>query len=152
MGSEDAAVTPRRIGLAIAFGLALSSLPFLRYLDLGRAALPHVDHAPRHGGQLHMVGDRHLELVRRRGRIEVFTSDALRQPVAVRGGSLSFDTREATPLRWDDHRLVAGDDAQAGAVEVVVILEDGTRLATRFELSGAPVPSDLQPRASPAAP
>ena len=81
-------MTPRRIGLAIAFGLALSSLPFLRYLHLGHATLPHVDHAPRHGGQLHMVGDRHLELVRRRGRIEVFTSDALRQPVAVRGGSL----------------------------------------------------------------
>jgi hypothetical protein len=133
-------VTVRRIGLAIAFGLALSSLPFLRYLHLGNDSLPHADHAARHGGQLHMVGDRHLELVRRRGQIEVFTSDAVRRPVAVTSGEVSFDGGDPRPLTRNEHRLVAPDEPQAGAVEIVVILEDGTRLATRFDFSGAPVP------------
>ena len=55
-------MTPLHIGLAIAAGLALSAMPFLRYIHVGHALLPHTDHAPRHGAQLRIVADDHIDL------------------------------------------------------------------------------------------
>lgn len=50
--------------------------------DSARAAA-HEDHAPRHGGQLGMQGDVHVELVvRPDGFHRVFLSDAVRDPIA----------------------------------------------------------------------
>ena len=80
-----------------------------------------------------MVGDHHIELLRRRGRVEAFVSDAYRRPVGVSRGSVSFDGGEASHLSWDGHRLVAPDVPQTHVVEIVVILEDDTRLAMRFD-------------------
>ena len=61
MGGEDAQVTPLRLGLLIAAGLALAAFPFLRYAHLGHSARPHIDHAPRHDDPPVMVGDHHIE-------------------------------------------------------------------------------------------
>jgi hypothetical protein len=124
-------VTPLRIGLAVAAGLALAALPFLRYLHLGHPALPHSDHAPRHGGALVMVGEHHVELLRKDGRFEVFVSDATRQPVAVSEGWVTRGERTRVPLEPHGDRLAA-PGADRSAVEVTVILPDGTPVRARF--------------------
>lgn len=126
-------MTPLRIGLAVAAGLALGALPFLRYVHVGHSALPHTDHAPRHGGTLLMVSDYHIELLRRGGRIEVFVSDATRRPVAVSAGWASFGGGEAVPLSADNQRWVAPDAPMRPAVEITVLLPDGARLAAVFD-------------------
>ncbi len=121
------------ISLALAVGALLGAAPFLRYTAPGHA-VPHANHDPRHGGQLVMVGDFHLELVARDGAVELFTSDALRRPLTPRLGSVTFDGGPAQPLRWESQRMVAA--AAHGAREAVVAVEltDGTRLSHRFAL------------------
>jgi hypothetical protein len=81
-----------------------------------------------------MVGDHHIELVRRRGQIEVFVSDAQRRPVQPSAGSLTLDDSTTEPLRWAKRRFVAPDQPEAQRIEVVVILADGTRLALSFDV------------------
>jgi hypothetical protein len=137
MGGEDAPVSPRRVGLAIAAGLVLSTLPFLRYVHLGHSVLPHADHAPRHGGQLRMVGDYHVELLRGGGRVEVFVSDARRRPLEPDRAWVTFGAGAPQVLAWDGHRFVGPDAPDARELEVVAVLSDGTRLALRF---AAPAP------------
>jgi hypothetical protein len=125
-------VSALRHAAALAAGLALAALPFLRYAHLGGPGAPHADHAPRHGGRLVMTGDHHLEIVRRAGRVEIFASDARRRPLHPRAGTVVFDAARRAPLRWRDRRLVADDDPAARELEAFVVLPDGTRLAARW--------------------
>ena len=114
--------------------LVLFALPFLRYVHFGDSSLPHADHAPRNGGVLRMVGDHHLEVRRRLGRIEVFVSDAVRTPVQARAGWVSFAGAEREPLRADRDRLTGPDRApdRAMRVEIEIELDDGDVLSWDF--------------------
>jgi hypothetical protein len=127
-----------RLLVSVAAGLLLGSFPFLRYAHLGPAVAAHADHAPRHGGQLGMVGEFHIELRRHRGAVETFVSDAWRRPVQPREGWVVFDRGAVTALAWKDQRLVGPDTANAREVQAVVVLTDGTRLSIDFDLSSPP--------------
>ncbi len=127
-------MTAARLTLALATGSFLFAVPFLHFGIPGAA---HSDHAPRHGGQLGMVGDHHLEVVRRGDTIEVFVSDAWRRPLTARGGRLRFDRAATRPLRAAGDHLIGPDIAGSREVEAQVTLPDGTALALSFDLDGS---------------
>jgi hypothetical protein len=118
---------------AVALGFVLATTPFLRYAasehDHGKA---HMDHTPRHGGQLGMVGDHHVELVRRDGRVEVYVSDAYRRPVEAVSGRLVFAGDKTLAMERAEGKLVCEDVASARELEVEATLGDGTKLAVSF--------------------
>ena len=128
-------MTALRLVAAVALGLVLGASPFLRYA-VGEHVhgKPHMDHAPRHGGQLGMVGDHHVEIVRRDGRVEVYVSDAYRRPVEATRGKLVFQGDKIVELGRAEGRLVGEDVASAREVEVEATLVDGTRLVIAFVL------------------
>lgn len=117
---------------AAALGVALGAVPFLRYLHLGHGVAAHVDHAPRHGGVLRMIGDHHLELVRREGRVELHASDGRRQPVRITRGWVEPAGGARIALDPARDRATAPIPRGDGALAVEVELADGTRLAWRF--------------------
>jgi hypothetical protein len=128
-----------RLGLSVVAGLLLASVPFVRYTNLGHRGAAHADHAPRHGGQVGMAGDFHIEVRRDRDTIEAFVSDAWRRPVRPREGWVVFDRNGAViPLAWKGHRLIAPDMAAAREIQAVVVLSDGTRLSIDFDFSSSP--------------
>jgi len=128
-------MTLARAGAALAAGLLLGALPFWRYAPLAASSVPHADHEPRHGGQLGMAGDHHVEVARTAGRFEVYVSDAWRRPVRASEGWAVFDGAARVPLVRERERLVGPDRPAARAVEVVVTLSDGTRLPIEFALA-----------------
>ena len=93
-----------------------------------------MDHAPHHGGQLGMSDDRHVEIVRRAGRVEVFVSDARRRPLAVAGGSMTLDGVTTVPLFVAGDRLVGDDTGSSCDVEVHAELDDGSSVTIDFVL------------------
>jgi hypothetical protein len=121
-----------RFCAAVVVGLVLGALPFVRYVHLGPHE-PHADHEPRHGGQLGMVGDHHVELVRTPGRIAVFVSDARRRPVTPLAGSVVVDGVRAIPLVWRDHRLAGAGADGVRRMDVVVELAGGAQLRMGFD-------------------
>lgn len=121
--------------VAIAVGVFLFAVPFLRYSPYGHAGEAHMDHEARYGGQLGMVGDHHIEVRRSGGRVEAYVSDARRHPVKPRRGWLSFGGAELVPLSWERYRLVADDVPRVDDIEVIVLLAGGTRLATTFDFA-----------------
>ncbi|MDX2166061.1 MAG: hypothetical protein SF182_03330 [Deltaproteobacteria bacterium] len=114
----------RSLGFVCA-GLLLFALPFLS-LGVGGhvhdATGPHLDHWPRHGGQLMMVGDSHLEIVDAPPAIEVYASDARRWPLTPRSARVALDGTPPRPLDWERGRLVApaAPDWRNAAVEVTL--------------------------------
>ncbi len=94
---------------AIAIGLILGAIPFVRY-GLGgthrHGAGPHTDHEARHGGQVLMVGDYHLEVVDDGTLIEIYLSDASRRPLRPASSSVAFDDGPETSLAWRSYRSV----------------------------------------------
>ena len=122
----------RRITIGVTLGGALATLPFVHFGHLGDHVAAHADHEPRHGGQLGMVGDHHVEVVRRRGEVQVFVSDAWRRPVQPTSGTVTFDGGTSQPLAWRNHRLVASDHDPARTIGIEVAIRDGTRVATSF--------------------
>ncbi len=120
---------------AVAFGLGLFAMPFLRY-GLGgghsHAAGPHSDHGARHGGHLVMLHDYHLELVEHRDSIELYLSDAFRRPLRPDSCAVAFDGLPATACEWRSHRSVVPKpiDAQSGLYRVGV--GEGPLLTLQF--------------------
>jgi hypothetical protein len=108
----------------VALGCFLAAAPFLRY-RFGAHPTAHADHGARHGGVLGMVGDVHIEVVRRAGRIEVYPSDAYRRPLRAGGGRIEFDDGTSAALTWTGAWLVAPDAPAARALTCTVFLEDG---------------------------
>jgi hypothetical protein len=123
----------KHVGLAIVAGLLLGTMPMWRYAHFGGSVESHMDHEPRHGGQLGMVGDAHVEMVRRLGKVQVYVSDAWRQPLAAADAWAVFDRSTKSPLQWDGHRFVGDDEPAAREIEAVVMLADGRRLAISFD-------------------
>ena len=127
-----------RFAGAVVAGLVLATLPFLRYAVGDHVhGRPHMDHTPHHGGQLGMVGDHHVEVVRVSGRLEVFVSDAHRRPLDVASGRATFDGVTALPLELADGRLVGDDVGYARDLEVQAELSDGTSVTIDFVLPGS---------------
>lgn len=126
-------MTAKRFALAIAAGLLLATMPLWRYAHVGGPGESHMDHEPRHGGQLGMVDDAHVEVVRRLGKVQVFVSDAWRRPLAAANAWAVFDRADQQPLEWSGDRFVGDDDPAAREVEAVVVLSDGRRLAISFD-------------------
>ena len=120
---------------AIVAGLFLATLPYWRYLPLGGPVGAHMDHEPHHGGQLGMFGDHHIEVVRRRGRMEVFVSDAARRSLRPSAVSVRLDRHAEIRLEWRDHRFVAADESDATLIEVRVAVAEGAEFAGSFDFS-----------------
>jgi hypothetical protein len=127
-------MTLHRVLGAVAAGLLLATLPFLHYAHLGGHGEAHADHEPRHGGQLGMVGDHHVEVVRHRGEMWVFVSDAWRRPLQPAQGWVTFDGTAAMPLEWRNHRFAGPDQPGARTIGVEAIMVGGTRLRTTFDM------------------
>jgi hypothetical protein len=96
---------------AVIVGAILACLPFLVYGTSSHRHAPHADHAPRHGGDLFMIGDYHVELVERPERVELFLSDAVRRPLRPQAGSVALDGGGRVPMQWREQRLVAALEA-----------------------------------------
>lgn len=128
---------------AVVLGLALASMPYLMYAARaghGHAAGAHGDHEPHLGGQLAMVGDHHLELVRKGGRIHLYTSDAWRRPVDAVGASVRFDEGEAVAMQRERFSLSSPDLIGAHEVTCDVWLPAGERLESTFVLAATDSP------------
>ena len=104
-----------------ALGLTLASLPFVQYGAFGahsHKALPHSDHASRHGGSLQMVGDHHVEVVYSGCEARLYASDAVRRPLrparaTARLGGVGEPTR-AMQWRGDHFWLDLGSCTSPG--------------------------------------
>jgi len=120
---------------AAAAGCVLFALPFLQS-GLGEShwhgAGPHLDHAPRHGGSLLMVGDFHVEVVEGAKRIELYVSDAERRPLEASSVEATYDGRREGEVRWDSYRLVAPRPPGYSVADYRIRLGSGTSFSFRW--------------------
>ncbi len=120
---------------ATALGLYLFAVPFLRYSGAGHGGEAHMNHESRHGGQLGMVGDHHIEIRTGEGVFEAFISDARRLPLVPAAGEVAFDSQPPVRMHWESYRLVARGVSPSRDAEVHIVLDDGTELVTTFDVS-----------------
>jgi hypothetical protein len=95
----------------------------------------HGDHDAHHGGQLGMAGDHHLEFVRRGRSIEIYVSDARRNPLTALRGTLDYGDGIARKLLWDETFLRGPYVHGAESVNTLVNLENGEEVEIEFWLS-----------------
>jgi len=121
--------------VAAAVGFILFAMPFLLY-GLGGGHThgdgPHSDHGARHGGQVLMVSDYHLELVEHPDSVELYLSDAFRRPLRPASCSVEFDGRRTAICEWRSHRSVVSRpiDTQSGLYQLRV--DGGPLLTLKF--------------------
>ena len=120
---------------AFAAGSVLFALPFLQS-GLGETHShgpgPHMDHAPRHGGALVMIGDHHLEVVETARTIELYLSDAVRRPVTPIRARIGFDGGAAHDGEWAGYRHVADKPLSYGFADCEITTKDGVPLRIRL--------------------
>jgi hypothetical protein len=124
-------------------GLVLFALPFLS-LGVGSREQhelgAHLDHWPRHGGQLMMVGDYHLEVVDAAPAIAVYASDARRWPLLPLSGRVALNGAPPRTLDRQGDHLVAPADTGWSSAAIEVTLTGGQVLAVtvaRADLAAA---------------
>lgn len=127
-------MTAPRIALAVVAGLIVASLSFWHYAAPPGSSAPHGDHEPWYGGQLGMVGDHHIELVRGERDTEVYVSDASRRPVRPASASVVVDGGSPIDLRPEGDAVVADTPLQGREATVTAVLSDGRRLEISFDL------------------
>ena len=121
--------------LAAVAGLVVASLPFWRYAAPLFSPIPHGDHEPWYDGQLGMVGDHHIELVRGEYDTHVYVSDASRRPVRPARASVVVDGGPPIDLRAEEDYVVADTPLHGREATVTAVLSDGSRLTITFQLA-----------------
>lgn len=130
---------------AAAAGVVLFALPFLQsgFLD-SRAhdGVRHMNHDPRHGGRLLMLGDRHLEIVEDGAILELYVSDAERRPLKARAATIAFDDGERQPLLWSGYRLVVDKPARYAWADYRIELTGEPLISIRLPQGGVSMPGE----------
>ena len=124
-------------------GLVLATLPFLIYGSRGHVHAPHTDHAPRHGGELFMLGDYHVEVVTLADTVEIYLSDASRRPLRPANGRVALESGREVALRWQQQRLVAALPSASTAAQFEITTADGAQLLLPGSVARASEPSGL---------
>ena len=133
-----------RVALAVVAGVVVGGLSFWHYAappgspvhgDQG-SPTSHVDHEPWYGGQLGMVGDDHIELVRTERGTEVYVSDAWRRPVKPASAWVVVDGGPHIDLQPDEDAAVSETQLKGREATVTAVLKDGRRLEVSFALDG----------------
>ena len=133
---------------AVALGLLLATFPFLHRIigtltpHAATHAMPqtdisamHGDHDAHHGGQLGMAGDHHLEFVRHENAVEIYVSDARRNPLTALRGTLDYGDGIARKLLWDKTFLRGPYVRGAESVNTIVVLDNAEEVEIEFWLS-----------------
>ena len=127
-------------------GLMLFALPFFQS-GLGESHAhgpgPHMDHSPRHGGTLVMVGDYHLEVVEGTQTLEVYVSDAERRPLRPLAARVTFDDGAPHELAWSGYRIVAARPQRYAWADYRIVLDNHEPLTVRLPgaVAATPTPS-----------
>lgn len=136
-----------RIALAVLAGVVVASLSFWHYAAppgsrlshgdsrAGGPSVAHDDHEPWYGGQLGMVGDDHIELVRNERGTEVYVSDAWRRPIRPAEAWVVVDGGPRIGLDPEDDELVSETQLHGHEATVTAVLSDGRRLEVSFPLA-----------------
>lgn len=118
-------------------GLALAGLPFFQsgLGETGSHGAFHMDHQPHHGGRLLMLGNHHLEILEKDGRLELFVSDAERRPLTPDAATIAFDAAAPVPLTWTGYRMTAAFPTGYESAEYRVALAGEPPISIRLPRS-----------------